>query len=303
MPFLLMVLLVAQQAPIFQSRITLVKVDAEAAQGAVPVTDLKAEDFRVTDNGKPQTIVHFGHEDEALDVILVFDDRPEIRPVFDRVGQAAHTALSDLRKGDRLAIVTVGSANGRCKTDTVSDFDTDIENSERAIVTQVLQREPYPGNLNCGVRAGLEGAAQIFHRESSRDRRRAIVIITDDRGTSLKPEAVEKTVRDLWQTDAVVLGVVVRTGAVAIGIGAPYRGVKYFAGKTGGVSIDAPDAALALQEAVRRLRLRYSLYYALPQGKPGEQRTIQVRLTPDAAKRYPQAVIRARTGYVMPSAN
>jgi hypothetical protein len=54
---------------------------------------------------------------------------------------------------------------------------------------------------------------------------------------------------------------------------------------------------------MHRLRTRYSLYYALPPGRSGEERKIRVQLAPDAAKRYPRAVVRARTGYAVPGSH
>jgi hypothetical protein len=71
---------------------------------------------------------------------------------------------------------------------------------------------------------------------------------------------------------------------------------------TGGDDVRFQDAAEGLREMVRRLRLRYSLAYAMPSGKPGEQREIRVRLEPGIAKRYPKAELRARSGYFVPAA-
>ena len=42
--------------------------------------------------------------------------------------------------------------------------------------------------------------------------------------------------------------------------------------KTGGDTIKADDASGRVPGRMRRIRLRYSLYYAMPDGKPGEQR-------------------------------
>lgn len=299
MPSVLLLLLLAQQ-PAFRSDVTLVHVDAEVRQGAAAVAGLRAEDFRVADGGKPQAIVHFGYEEEPFDVVLLFDGRPQMRPVIQQVVDAASTALSDLRPDDRVAVMNVGGVDGHCETDVISDFSAGRGSVERAIGKQALPSEPYPNNLNCGVHAGLEGAAQFFQLQPDKNRRRAIIVITDDKGTSVKPQVTRNTLRDLWKADAVVLGVIVRSGAVVFGIGPPYRGVRYFAAKTGGDVLDTGDAAEGLREMVQRQRTRYSLYYALPQSKPGEERTIEVKLNPDAVRRYPLAVVRVRSGYVSP---
>lgn len=306
MPCLLLLCLAlvwAQEPAAFQSGLTLVHVDAEVLQQNRPVADLDKESFRVADAGKPQTILYFGHEDEPLDVALLLDDRPEMRPAIQQVANAAHSVLAELRQDDRLAVMTFGAMEGRCRTDVISNFTDDRDDAERKIAALILQGEPYPANLNCGVHAGLAGAVGLFRREPNARRRRAILIVTDDKGTSLKPAAVRKTVDELWQADAVVFGVIVHSGAFVFAIGPPYRGVRYFAGQTGGDALDASDPAPAAQQMLNRLRSRYSLYYALPQANPGEQRKIDVQLAPAAAKRYPHAVVRARTGYVMPPRN
>jgi hypothetical protein len=78
-------------------------------------------------------------------------------------------------------------------------------------------------------------------------------------------------------------------------------GVKGITEKTGGDFIRSEDGGSAFQEAMRRIRSRYSLYYPLPQAKPGTTRKVHVELTPEAAKRYPKARVQARTGYVVPA--
>ncbi len=79
-----------------------------------------------------------------------------------------------------------------------------------------------------------------------------------------------------------------------------YFGIRDIAAGTGGDSLDTNDAAGGLHETIQRPRQRYSLYYALPPVKPGEERRVQVQLTREARTRHPRAVIRARTGYIAP---
>jgi hypothetical protein len=67
--------------------------------------------------------------------------------------------------------------------------------------------------------------------------------------------------------------------------------------KTGGDTIGLDDAGEGLRRMIERLRLRYSLYYAMPETKATEERKIKVELTGDAARRYRGAKVRARTGY------
>jgi len=77
-------------------------------------------------------------------------------------------------------------------------------------------------------------------------------------------------------------------------------GMPDIAVRTGGDSIDTGDAAEGVRETIHRLRLRYSLYYQMPHAVLGEERKVQVELTPEAAAQHPGAIVRARTGYRAP---
>ena len=271
----------------FRSDVALVRVDAEVRD----VDDLQKEDFIVTDNGKRQAIVYFGHHEAPLDVILLFDTSASMRPVVARVAEAAHSVLGELSEGDRVAVMAFDST-----TDLVADFTTDFAAAEESISKQVLSRR-----FRCcsPIQRALESAARVFRKQPASTRRRAIVIITDDEGTSRDPGAI----RQLWEADAVVLGVIVRRAGITIQISpSTFRdqGMRALATETGGDTVKTSDPAEGLHEMLLRLRLRYSLYYALPKGTPGETRKIKVQLSPAAARQHPGAIIRARTGYISP---
>lgn len=303
MSYLLLFLLLAQDQPTFHSDVALVHVDAEVHQDGQLISGLGRESFRVTDSGKPQAITYFGHQEQPLDAVVLFDTRIEMRPAVQRVAEASHTALGELRRGDRLAVMAFGGSAGNCKTDLISDLTGDFDGAERSIENQILQREFRPHTNLCSIQKGLDGAAQILLHHPMGNRRRAIIIITDDQGVPTRPVIVHDAVRDLWKADAVVLGVVTRSGATGFSIGPPYRGARYAADQTGGEVLNTGDPVEDLREMIRRLRLRYTLYYALPPAKRGDERKIRVQLTPEAAKRYPRAIVRARTGYVVPGEN
>jgi hypothetical protein len=65
--------------------------------------------------------------------------------------------------------------------------------------------------------------------------------------------------------------------------------------KTGGEVLRG-DASAQFTELMHRLRLRYTLYYAMPHGKPGEEHHIRVTLSEEAKNRNPQGRVFARTG-------
>jgi hypothetical protein len=78
------------------------------------------------------------------------------------------------------------------------------------------------------------------------------------------------------------------------------EGMEGIAEKTGGDALKAGDPGEAFREVMHRIRQRYSFYYAMPQGKGGEQRQVRVELSSDALSRYPNGRVRSRKGYLMP---
>jgi hypothetical protein len=141
-----------------------------------------------------------------------------------------------------------------------------------------------------------------FLKQPCSNRRRAILAITDGLGNGRARDAV----RNLWEADAVVSGMIVRNAGMTV-LFRTVRPDTLFSGGMGGIAEDTggddvrfKDAAEGLRQMIRRLRLRYSLAYAMPAGNPGERRAIRVRLAAGIANRYPKAQLRARTGYIAP---
>lgn len=291
-------LFLLQEQPTFQTEVSLVHVDAEVRQDGRVVEGLGKDSFLMTDAGKPQRILHFGHENEPLDVVLLFDVSAETQLAMQRVAEAAHTVLSELREGDRLAVITSGDGPENCKPRLVSDLSGDFGSAERGITNTAIQEDA--GGHGCQLLIGIRSAAELFLHQPRAGRRRSIIVVTDDLATGTAPRVVRDTVRDLWTADAVVLGVIVHSGNVVISVGPPHRGARYAADMTGGDTVNSDDAVEGLREIIRRVRQRYSLDYAMPQGTPGEERKISVKLVAEAARRYPRAQLKARRGYVVP---
>jgi hypothetical protein len=177
-------------------------------------------------------------------------------------------------------------------------------------------------------------AADYIRREGRRDARRAIVILTDDQ-TEMDRDDVA-AMRALGRADAVLCALIAPDalhsgqapsigglqdpfgGIFGTGRGGPFgnqlsrvirmmgkphtssAGTAEIARDSGGDSISVNDAS-ALQETLARIRQRYALFFNLPDGvQPGQERNIEVDLTPAARQRYPDAEIRYRRVYMTP---
>jgi VWFA-related protein len=292
----------AQETPTFKTAVSLVHLDAEVtAQDGRVVDGFTKDDFRIFDEGKPQPIVNFSAGEEALDLILLFDVSGSMRPKIQEVAAAAHQGVQELRKGDRVSIVVFNT-----HTRVIAPFTEDLEAVQRSIQEDVLGLRFGGGTF---IQSAVSDSAKMLMDQPRTARRRAVLVITDDMGQRTRREST--VVTELWEADALLTGLIVRSELVQTlhrinTITHPYliglqAGVKGIAQKTGGDFIHAGEAGQAFQESMRRIRQRYSLYYPMPDGKPGARRAIRVELTGDAAKRYPKAHVRTRTGYVMPA--
>ncbi len=303
-PFLLLfaaALGFAQKDPVFRTEVALVHVDAEvtAADGRI-LTGLTKDDFRILDEHKEQPILHFAAEEEPLDLILLFDVSGSMRAVVQAVSEAARQGLEELRNGDRVCVMVFNT-----RSRVVAPFTDDLNEVERTIRHDILAT-PFGGGTF--IQAAVDDAAQLFLHEKHTERRRAVLIITDNIGTRTRREAT--VVRDFWEADSLLTGLVVRnpkyealrSATVILG---PQTlllqaGMNGIAQKTGGDFIHSDDPANGFREAMHRIRSRYSLYYGLPKAKPGTTRLVHVELNAETAKQYPKARVRARTGYVVP---
>lgn len=293
----------AQDTPVFKTDVALVKVDAEVIDGTKLLDGFLKDDFRIFDNGRQQSILYFSQGEEPLDLVLMFDLSGSMIPKLQKLSESAHVALAELRQGDRVAVMVFGS-----KSSVVLPFTEDLNAVEGAINSATKMRM---GGTH--ILVAINDAAALFLKEKRTQRRRAVMIVTDNHGQISSREIT--AVHNLWEADAVLSGLQVRfPGETALLVARrvnPYsmpasllldgENMSGVAAKTGGEVLRG-DASVEFAELMHRLRLRYTLYYAMPKGKPGEERRIRVALTAEAKNRNPQGRVSARMGYRVPKA-
>lgn len=290
-----------QPSAVFRADVSLVHVGVEviAADSRI-LNGLVKEDFRIFDEGKLKPILGFSAEEEPLDVILLFDISGSMRPIVEQVAAAARQGLGELHPGDRVSVMVFNT-----RSRVVAPFTDDLEAVERTVRENVLGLRFGGGTL---IQQAVDDAARRFFDESRTGRRRAVLIVTDNIGVRTRREAA--VVRDFWEADALLSGLIIRGGAfqkvhtITTIIAPDTRllgaGMKGIAEKTGGDAIRTADPGSAFQDMMRRIRSRYSLYYAMPPGKPGASRAIRVELAEEARGRFPKSRVRARHGYRIP---
>ena len=175
----------APTQPAFRAGTTLVEVSAIVTHDGRPVTDLRADEVTVFDNGEPQALVAFERVDlgrgevaaQRRDFVVVLDDL-HIHPA--RTQPAIDAALAFIERlgpHDRLAVVTTGPP------DDVLDLTTDREVA-RASVRRMrgasLTASVVPGEFESRGRAAMDILRQVAAGvQSDAAERRAILLVSE----------------------------------------------------------------------------------------------------------------------------
>jgi VWFA-related protein len=290
----------AWQNDTFRSGISLVHVDTEVLDANHRVlTGLQKQDFRISDSGREQPILGIASDQQPLDLLLLFDTSLSMRGVVQRIAEAAQSGLRELHNGDRVCVMVFNT-----KSTVLLPFTNNLELAQ-STVQRILTKQHFGGGT--AIQNAVSDAGERFDTGAKNERRRAILVVTDDVGIRTRRE--ESVVHELWVADASLSGLVVRdakfSAAVRVrNILAPelqlvQAGMKGIAEKTGGDVLYASNAAIGFAELMHRIRSRISLYYRMPEGKSGEARRINVELSPDARRRLPGASVQGRRGYVV----
>jgi VWFA-related protein len=99
----------AEQA-VFRARTDLVAISASVKRGNAPVANLKAADFRLTDNGVEQAIEAVTIESVPLDVTLFMDTSGSTAGALDRMKKNVIAIAAMLRPDDQFRLLTIGVA-------------------------------------------------------------------------------------------------------------------------------------------------------------------------------------------------
>jgi VWFA-related protein len=292
---LLLVLAVSaarSQDPVFRTEISLVKVDAEVAGKSGVIDGLHREDFVVLDNGQPQLIRYCSQEEEPLDIVLLFDISESMGPSIQKVASSARLAMSELRKGDRVAVMSFNTGVW-----TEAPFTADLDALGVRLVQRIRETRFAGGTY---ILSAVDRAAKYLQVQPAAHRRRAVLIFTDDEGNgSTSPKVPTK---DLWDADAALSGLIIPPDRGVVPFALTVKGDDYVekvAEQTGGEVVHADPPGPAFRDMLMRMRKRYTLYYPMPASKQGQARKVAVDLSPAAKRRYPDANVLARKGYIV----
>lgn len=308
--------------PVFGSDVRLVHIDIQVTErgtGRV-VRGLTKNDFELRDNGETRGIAVFETEGLPLDAVLVMDITGEIgrNPRRDYT-EGLEAIVGELRTGDRLAVISADNREVYIR----SGLTDDEEQAKVAIRASLRDRS----KLRRGgalLYESLKQAAAVFEGKPTQARRRVVLVLTQNR-TKPNRRKLDRSVSDLLEADATVMGLVVPAFRVRSGIntsvGVIFRppkvhkqsdpaapntlpeehGLDPVADQTGGEILRfGVDVAFDWKDIMDRARSRYlAAFYAPPGARTGEVRQVSVRLTDEAARRCGDCLIRARARYTV----
>jgi Ca-activated chloride channel family protein len=158
----------------------LVSVPAVVTNGAGrPVAGLRAESFRLFENGEQQKITDFATTEAPFEIALLLDTSGSTRADVALIRQAASAFIDALRPGDRVAMIGFNTARQgqsvTAKVEVLAKLTDDRKTLRKAI-------ESLGSSNGTPFYDALERIADEVFREAPREQvrgRRAIVALTD----------------------------------------------------------------------------------------------------------------------------
>jgi VWFA-related protein len=253
----------------------------------VPVSGLSKDDFTVYEDGVPQQIKDFGHDDIPVTAGILVDNSGSMGPKRNDVIAAAMAFARASNPQDQMFVVKFN--------DHVSfglpanmPFTDRKEQLQQALfgITAIGQTSLYDG-----IAAGLDHLKQ-----GSRDKK--VLILISDGGDNVSKHTLAQVLGMARQSTAIVY---------AIGIfdeqdGDQNPGVlRRFARETGGEAFfpeSSKDITSICEEIARDIRSQYTLTYVPAKAsQDGRYRTIEVKAGAPGSGRLS---VRTRTGYSPP---
>lgn len=294
--------------------VPVVNVDVVATDNnGNPIGGLRKENFRILEDGVPQTITNFGATDAPITIVILLE--------FSKLGYEyfaykattwAPEFLNNLKRDDWVALVTYD-----LKTRIEVDFTKDKQE-----VRQALVHLNFPGFSEANL---FDAVNETVDRLQDVKGKKAILLLASGFDTFSK-HTLDQTIKRLRQTDVTIFTVGVGrelieyydargalSGMARVGYYQAENQLNSFARMTGGRGwFPRFDGELPgiFREVAESLRNQYSIgYVPTNKARDGKFRKIKVELvTPDGSPlvitdqkgKKVKYVVYAREGYVVP---
>jgi VWFA-related protein len=246
------------------------------------VTNLNKPDFTVLEDGKPQNIVSFRHEDIPVALGIVIDNSGSMREKRDKVNKAAINLVKASNPQDEVFIVNF---NDEYYLD--QDFTADIGKMKEA-----LEKVDTRGGTAL-YDAVVASAGHL--KKNAKLEKRVLLVVTDGEDNESQ-ETLEQAIRRLQEENGPTVYAIGLLGEEKAR--RARKALQFIAEKTGGMAffpkgLDEVDSIT--RNVAHDIRNQYTLGYKPTNPKStGGYRTIRV----DAkAKGYGKLTVRTKSGY------
>ena len=268
------------------------------------VGDLRQEDFRVEEDGVPQTITYFSREAVPVSYGLVVDNSGSMKGLLNIIARAAATLFLANKPGDEAALSRFVDSDN---INVLEDFTVDQNSFAKALAS--MRTEGGQTAVIDGVYLSVEHVAR--RRVEEINRRRALVVLTDgeDRSSYYKVAELEKLLEKV-DVQVFVIGIVTNLSKEKgfIRKSAQEKALKLLnmlAQKTGGRAFypkNMEELIVAVSAISHDLRTQYVVgYQPSNANRDGKFRKTQIKLS-ESAVAVGKRTIHARPGYIAPGA-
>ncbi len=291
----------AQQPPVIRTQVSLVNLFVTVRDKSKRiVTDLKQDDFKISEDAQPQKIAFFSKEVTLpITLAMLLDTSGSEQFMLGAIQEAGGRFIARvLRKGDEALVMSFDS-----DVDLLSDFTDDWGQLDRAIRKARINM---PSGGSIASNPGPIGSRQITgtalydaiylacnEKLNTEAGRKAIVIVTDaqDEGSKVR---LEEAIEAAQRTDTVVHILLVGDSRFGINSGVAHKLTEETGGRT--ISVNSEKhLAEAFDQISDELRSQYTLsYYPTNAAHDGKFRKIKVDMSNHDLK------VLSRKGYYAP---
>jgi len=276
------------------SNLVVVPVAVTDAAGQ-PIRNLKAEDFRVEEEGQTQQLVTLGEAGKTpVELALLFDASGSVRERFEFEQQAASRFLKAVFKSnDALSVFAIGSAPKMVRART-----TKLDEAIAGLMT--IQ----PTKEQTAFFDSIVEAAHYLGNTADPGTRRVLIVISDGEDNYSERHKLADAKRELQRTDSLFYsinpsGPSIRLNKISL---KGQENMATLATETGGAAF-VPDKLEELEAVFQRiiaeLQAQYLIgYYSSDERTNGAFRRITVRVPS-----RPELKVRARQGYYAPKSS
>lgn len=249
------------------------------------VSDLRARDFQVYEDGVRQSIQLFQHEDIPVTVGLVVDHSGSMRPKLAEVIAATHTFVDSSNPGDQMFVVNFNE-----KVTLGLPGALRFTNSSAELEGAISRMRP------AGMTALYDACIEALNILQTGNRDKKVLIVISDGGDNASTSKLPAVLKKAEQSNAVVytIGIfddddVDKNPGVLRNLARTTGGEAYFPGRL--------DEVVSICARIARdIRNQYTIgYVPVNAAPPGAYRRIRVEA---AAGGYGKLSVRTRAGYI-----